>query len=160
MSTYTIHVDHQDFTLSTEAISTLDLHQTSPTDFHLLKDNQAFNVKILSKNMLDKTMSISVNGNRYEVKIDDTYDTMVAQMGLLEKTETLSNDFVAPMPGYIVEVLVKAGDIIKEGTPLFILSAMKMENTILADGIGTVKSVEVQIDDSVVKGQLIIAMES
>ncbi len=160
MSTYTIHVDHQDFTLSTEAIATLDLHQTSQTDFHLLKDNQAFNVKLLSKNILDKTMTISVNGNRYEVKIDDAYDTMVAQMGLLEKTETLSNDFMAPMPGYIVEVLVKPGDAIEEGTPLFVLSAMKMENTILADGIGTVKSVEVKVDDSVVKGQLIIAMES
>lgn len=159
MSTYIIHVDHQDFTLSTETIATLDLHQTSPTGFHLLKDNRAFNVKILSKNMLDKTMTIAINGNRYEVKIDDAYDTMVAQMGLLEKTETLSNDFMAPMPGYIVEVLVKTGDAIKDGTPLFILSAMKMENTILADGIGTVKSVEVQIDDSVVKGQLIIAME-
>ncbi len=160
MSTYTIHVDQQEFTVSTKDLSKLDLHQTSATNFHLLKDHKAFKVKLLAENMLDKTMTMSVNGNKYLVKIDDAYDRMVAEMGLLEKSESKSNDFMAPMPGYIVDVLVKSGDSIEDGTPLFVLSAMKMENTILADGKGVVKSVEVQVDDSVVKGQLIIAMES
>jgi biotin carboxyl carrier protein len=159
MSTYTIHVDHQDFVIKTEDLSALDIHQNSATDFHLLKDNQAFKVELIAENVFEKTMTISVNGNRYDIKIDDAYDTMVKKMGLLEKIEALSNDVTAPMPGYIVDIMVKAGDIIEDGTPLFVLSAMKMENVILSDGKGVVKKIEAKKDDTVVKGQLIIEME-
>jgi len=67
---------------------------------------------------------------------------------------------MAPMPGYIIDIMVNAGDPIEKGTPLFVLSAMKMENVILSDGKGIVKSIEAKIDDSVDKGQLIIEMES
>lgn len=159
MSTYTIHVDQQDFTLSTGDLSALDIHQATATDFHLLKDNKAFKVKLIAENMLKKTMTISVNGNLYAIKIEDTYDMMVKKMGLLEKVEALSNNIKAPMPGFIVDILVKAGDTIEDGTPLFVLSAMKMENVILSDGKGVVKTIEVKKEETVVKGQLIIEME-
>jgi len=63
------------------------------------------------------------------------------------------------MPGLIVDVMVKEGQEISEGTPLLVLSAMKMENIILSQGEGVVKSIEVNKDDTVEKGQLIIEME-
>ena len=63
------------------------------------------------------------------------------------------------MPGLIVDVMVEVGQEIAEGTPLLVLSAMKMENIILSQGDGVVKSVEVQKNDAVEKGQLIIEME-
>lgn len=160
MSAYTIHVDQQEFNLSAEDASSLDMLQTSTNDFHILKDHKAFKVKVLDGDMLQKTVTLSVNGNRYELKIQDAYDTMVAHMGLLEKTEALSNNITAPMPGYMVAIMVKPGDTIEVDTPLFVLSAMKMENIILSNGKGIVKSIEVKKDDSVVKGQLIIEMES
>jgi biotin carboxyl carrier protein len=159
MNQYYIHVDEQDFTVTRDDLSFLDLHKTTPTHFHLLKDHQSYHVELISANMLDKTMTIMVNGNSYNLKIDDEYDTMVAKMGLLEKTEAKSNNIMAPMPGYIVDIMVSAGDAIEKDTPLFVLTAMKMENIILSDGIGVVKSIEVKKDDSVDKGQLIIEME-
>ena len=64
------------------------------------------------------------------------------------------------MPGLIMSVLVKVGQEIEAGTPLLVLSAMKMENQILAQGAGTIKSIEVNVGDAVDKGQLIIEMES
>jgi biotin carboxyl carrier protein len=160
MSTYNIHVDQQSFSIKTEDLSSLDLHQISTTNFHVLKDHQAFDVKIITESFLNKTMSITVNGNNYQVKIDDEYDTMVSKMGLFEKTEAKSNNIEAPMPGYVVDIMVNAGDSIENGTPLFVLSAMKMENIILSDGKGVVKSIEVKKDESVDKGQLIIEMEA
>jgi len=160
MSDYNIHVDEQSFPVKTADLSSLDLHQNSTTKFHLLKDNKAFNVEIIASNMLEKKMTIAVNGNSYNIKIDDQYDTMVTKMGLFEETEAISNDIKAPMPGYIVDIMVAAGDVIEEGTPLFVLSAMKMENIILSAGKGVIKSIEVKVDDSVDKGQLIIEMES
>nr|WP_169933588.1 acetyl-CoA carboxylase biotin carboxyl carrier protein subunit [Nonlabens sp. Ci31] len=160
MSNYIIHVDQQDFSVTTNDLSSLDIHQISTTNFHLLQDHQAYDVEIITEKLIEKTMTIMVNGNSYRVKIDDEHDTMVAQMGLFEKTETKSNNIMAPMPGYIIDIMVNAGDPIEKGTPLFVLSAMKMENVILSDGKGIVKSIEAKIDDSVDKGQLIIEMES
>src|ERR1700729_1927187 len=42
----------------------------------------------------------------------------------------------SPMPGRIVKLLVKAGDEVEAGRPLFVMEAMKMENEIKAKGPG------------------------
>ncbi len=160
MSKYTIHVDDQDFIVETDDLSTFNMHKIAATNFHVLKDSRAFDVKLVSENMLKKKMTVSINGNPYDVKIDDVFDIMVAEMGLLEKTEATSNNVNAPMPGHIIDIMIKPGDTIEDGTPLFILSAMKMENVILSDGKGVVKSIEAKVNDAVVKGQLIIEMEA
>ncbi|EDM45180.1 pyruvate carboxylase [unidentified eubacterium SCB49] len=160
MSTYKITTDQQEFSVKTDELSALDIHKISAEKFHVLKDNQAYKVALISENFLDKSLTLSVNGNLYDLKIDDAYDMMVSKMGLLEKTESKSTNIKAPMPGIIVDILVKPGDSIEDNTPLFILSAMKMENTILSDGKGVVKSIEVNINDAVDKGQLIIEMEA
>ena len=47
----------------------------------------------------------------------------------------------SPMPGSILQVLVKAGDSLAKGQPVIILEAMKMENSITSDYAGTVKRV-------------------
>ena len=47
----------------------------------------------------------------------------------------------APMPGTILDVMVKAGDPVKNGQALVVLEAMKMENEILAPRDGTVAQV-------------------
>jgi len=160
MSSYTITVDQQDFPIKTDDLSALDVHKISKEKYHVLKDNKAFGIELISRNLLDKTMTLAVNGNRYHVKIDDAYDMMVSKMGLFEKTESKSNNIQAPMPGIIVDILVQTGDTIEDGTPLFILAAMKMENTIISEGNGVIKSIEVKVNDAVDKNQLIIEMES
>jgi len=80
-------------------------------------------------------------------------------MGLLTSTSQKINSVKAPMPGLIIDVMVAEGQTVSEGTPLLVLSAMKMENIILSQGAGIVKSIAVKKDDSVEKGQLIIEME-
>ncbi|MHB1843589.1 MAG: biotin/lipoyl-containing protein [Deltaproteobacteria bacterium] len=45
----------------------------------------------------------------------------------------------APMPGKVVRVLVKAGDLVKEGQGLVVVEAMKMENELRAVRAGTVR---------------------
>lgn len=159
MSEFTVHIDDASFELNRIAIEALDLHRISSNHFHVLQNNQAFDVEVLEMNVLTKKATISVNGNRYDLKIDDAYDSMVEKMGLLANTAQKMSSIKAPMPGLIIDVMVEPGDEIEEGTPLLVLSAMKMENVILAEGEGVVKSVEVKKDDAVDKGQLIIEME-
>lgn len=63
-----------------------------------------------------------------------------------------------PMPGTIIDLKVNAGDSIKSGDILLILEAMKMENEILAPEDGTVATVNVSKGDSVNSGDLLVSI--
>jgi biotin carboxyl carrier protein len=49
----------------------------------------------------------------------------------------------SPMPGRVVKVLVKAGDIVEAGEPLVVVEAMKMENELKAKMAGRISEVHV-----------------
>ena len=61
----------------------------------------------------------------------------------------------APMPGTILNVLVKVGDTVTEGQNLMVLEAMKMENEMLAPKAGKVVQVAVTKGQSVATGDLL-----
>jgi acetyl-CoA carboxylase biotin carboxylase subunit len=60
-----------------------------------------------------------------------------------------SDRVITPMPGKIIQVLVKAGDMVKRGQPLAMLEAMKMEHTLSAPADATVEEVSVATGDQV-----------
>ena len=59
------------------------------------------------------------------------------------------NPVTAPLPGRILEVLVKVGDKVVEGQDVVVLEAMKMENPITTEFSGEVKAIFVQPGDTV-----------
>ncbi len=73
--------------------------------------------------------------------------------------EAVRGGLIAPMPGKVVQVLVKPGDSVKAGQPLLVLEAMKMEQTTRSAADGVVKQVLVREGDQVTAGQVLIAME-
>jgi len=159
MNTYIVSVNEKEFSVNKSDVDALDSFNIDNQNLHILDGNLAYAVHALRTDFLNKIMSVSVNGNTYEVQIEDEYDQQVKKMGLLAVTVQKINSIKAPMPGLIVDIMVKVGQEISEGTPLLVLSAMKMENIILSQGEGVVKSIEVKKDDAVEKGQLIIEME-
>ena len=70
-----------------------------------------------------------------------------------------SGAVTSPMAGAIKAVLVKPGDSVKQGQPLVVLEAMKMENQITAPVVGTVKSVDVAVGESVQEGHVLVVLE-
>ncbi len=71
----------------------------------------------------------------------------------------MSVELKAPMPGKILEVLVKVGDQVKEDDEVIMLEAMKMENPIYAPTDGTVKEIKVKANDSVETEQTMMVIE-
>jgi biotin carboxyl carrier protein len=62
----------------------------------------------------------------------------------------------APMPGVILEIFVKAGDVIERGQRIAVLDAMKMHNLIRAPRTATIREVCVEAGQAVGHGDALV----
>ncbi len=136
-----------------------DLLSLENNNFHIIKDNQSYRATVVSINHEEKTMLISVNGNDYEIGIKDKYDLLLQQMGISAKSSAKINNFKAPMPGLIREIMAAAGAEVSKGDILLILEAMKMENALKSPRDGKIKKVNITVGNAVEKGQILIEFE-
>jgi len=74
-------------------------------------------------------------------------------------TNGVSRDVTAPMPGTILAVEVKPGDVVAHGQTVCVLEAMKMKNAIRAPRDGTVAEVLVQAGQTVRYGETLVRFE-
>lgn len=138
----------------------LDWVQTAPGLYHLLRDHQPFRIEVIRAEPGRKRFAIRVNGRAYEVLLADDLDQQIDRMGFrLHSVQSVSR-IEAPMPGLILAVHVSAGDPVREGDPLLILEAMKMENVILSPRDGVIRSVAVQQGAAVDKKSLLVEFEN
>ena len=154
----TVNVEHE-FEFSRDQLSQLDAVSTSEQSYHILENNSSFKAKIVATDFAKKTYSIQVNSNTYEVVIKDEIDILIKEMGFTVGASKQLNNLISPMPGLIIDVQVTAGQEVKEGDTLVILSAMKMENSFVSHTDGVIKAVHVVKDDAVDKGQLLVEFE-
>ena len=66
----------------------------------------------------------------------------------------------APMPGKIVAVPAKAGDVVSKGQPIVVLEAMKMEHALTAPFDGVVAEFNVAVGDQVVDGAVLAVVKA
>jgi len=78
-------------------------------------------------------------------------------LALAASTEVPPGRLTAPMPGRVVEIMVKPGDAVKRGAALIVLEAMKMEHTIAAPADGAVAAVHYTIGDLVEEGAALLS---
>jgi len=71
----------------------------------------------------------------------------------------LSRFLLAPMPGLLTRLEVKAGDTVEAGQPIAVVEAMKMENILRAVKAGGVKSVSAGVGESLSVDQVIVEFE-
>ena len=67
-------------------------------------------------------------------------------------------DVVSPMPGNIIDILVKVGDVVEEQQTVAILEAMKMENELVAPKTGTVTAINVTKGTAVDVAEVIVTI--
>ena len=73
--------------------------------------------------------------------------------------EDPSGRLVSPLPGSVIEVLVKNGETVAKGQALMIIEAMKMEHTITAPRRGTVKQLYFSRGEQVAEGAQLLDFE-
>ncbi|WP_195940403.1 DUF2118 domain-containing protein [Romboutsia sp. 1001713B170131_170501_G6] len=120
-----------------------------------------------------KKYNITVNGKVYEVEIEEVLPNTEKefkvnknieikkdrnQEKIRESNNNTRDDKVikAPMPGTIVNVLVKQGDNVKKGQVIAILEAMKMENEIVSPTDGSVEIISVDKGQNVSLGDSLL----
>lgn len=125
-----------------------------------------------------KKFNITVNGNSYEVEVEEIKDGVVsaprpqvsaapaqaapkAAPAPAKKASAPSaggDGVKAPMPGTILDIKVSEGQEVKSGQVLVILEAMKMENELVAPKDGVVQSINVSKGASVNSGDVLVTL--
>ena len=134
----------------------LDLKEIKPGSFHILKDNKSFNVEVVKADYSEKTFTLSVNGNKYKLKVKDKFDELLHTLGLDTASSGKINEVRAPMPGMVLEIKIAPGGIVKKGDALIVLEAMKMENILKSPADGVVKEIMAKKGIAVEKNQVLI----
>ena len=133
-----------------------DLSRIDSRHFHIIHDHRSYEAEIVKVNWEEKKFVVKVNDRKFEIHIKDKFDMLLEKMGMSDLASQHATDIKAPMPGLIVDILVKEGDPVKKGDSIMILEAMKMENVIKAPGDGEVNSILVSKGDSVEKNQVLL----
>ncbi|MBL0145937.1 MAG: acetyl-CoA carboxylase biotin carboxyl carrier protein subunit [Chitinophagaceae bacterium] len=148
-----------EFTIDNAALNAADFIKKSPTDFNLIKNNRSVNARLIETDMPGKFLQIEVEGEIFNIEIKDELDQMLDQMGFNSASTKHIKEVKAPMPGLVLEVNVTQGQEVKEGDRLLILSAMKMENSILIHADAKIKNIKVSAGQAVDKGQVLVELE-
>ncbi len=149
-----------DFDVSKAEINALDAVKENENHYHILSNNTTYKAEIAQGDFHTKRYHIKINGNVYQVAIENELDGLIKDLGFEIGATKQVNDIKAPMPGLILDIAVKAGQEVQEDETLLILEAMKMENVITAPRSGMIKSVSVKQGDAVDKNQLLIEFEA
>ena len=134
-----------------------------------IKGNQ-YEVKV--NDFEDEVAQIEVNGTEYNVQIHREVKPVKTPRlvrkpvehkpgeGSIQKSSSGAVILVkSPLPGNIFKIITSEGAVVKKGDNLLIMEAMKMENNILAEKDGVVKTIKVKLGDAVLQGDVLIEME-
>ncbi len=115
-----------------------------------------------------KSYTITVNGSAYDVTVEETgagsapaaapAAPKAAAPKAAPKAAAGGAPINAPMRGTIVDIKVKVGDKVTNGTVVAVLEAMKMENDIVSDRDGVVASICVNKGEAVETGAPVVTL--
>lgn len=89
------------------------------------------------------------------------YKTLLTKKFINRKIWVEANPFEIQsfIPGTIIQISIKEGDVVNEGDPLLILEAMKMQNRIEMPFTARIKKINVSVGDRIPKDSIMIELE-
>lgn len=110
----------------------------------------------------NRDLTYTINGNRRVVTIKDNQaltKSIVSGSSIQYANSDDPNEIGANIPGNIIKILVEKGEEVKEGQPIAIIEAMKMETNVISPKDGLIEKIFIKEGDMVKSGQLIALLE-
>src|SRR5439155_6253076 len=123
-------------TLDGRAVA-VDAVEIAPNTLSILLDGQSFEISVTPSP--DGTLKLQTGAREFTAEIIDPRAWSGRRHANVEAEGR--QQIVAPMPGKVVRLLVKAGDHVEAGQGLLVVEAMKMQNEIRSPKSGTVERV-------------------
>jgi biotin carboxyl carrier protein len=132
-----------------------DALQISPYIFSILLNGQSHEVRITPESC--GKLKLQTRTQEFIAEVVDPRSWSGRRHGQVEAEGR--QQIVAPMPGKIVRVLVKAGDRVEAGHGLLVVEAMKMQNEIRSPKSGIVERVLAKEGQLVTAGEVLAWVE-
>lgn len=127
--------------------------------YKVISGGQTSFIEVLDVNIDAKQLTIRYKHNVYEIEFENELDVVLNNMGINKSSEVINTDIKAPMPGKVLDIVVKEGDKVTKGDAILILEAMKMENVLKAESDCSIKKLHVVSSDNVEKNQLLVELD-
>ena len=110
---------------------------------------------------------VNVNGTPYEVEVEEIaagaapaapVKAAAPAPAAAAPVAAGATSVTAPMPGNILDIKVKVGDMVEANTVVIMLEAMKMENEIFAGAAGKVTAINVTKGSTVNSGDVLVVI--
>ena len=134
-----------------------DQQSLGPVEFNVTLHGETYNIRITGTGHTGQNKRpfyVSVDGVTEEILVETLEElpgahTPHGKTGSGRPRATAPGHVTTSMPGTIIDVLVKKGDVVKAGDAMLVTEAMKMETEVQAPIAGTVLEVHVAKGDSV-----------
>jgi len=146
--------DHWSITLDGQALDG-DAVEIAPHTFSILLHGQSHEIRVTPAP--GGTLTLQTRLEEFTAVVLDPRVRSGRRHGSLEAEGR--QQVVAPMPGKVVRLLVKAGDTVEAGQGLLVIEAMKMQNEIHSPKSGVVERLLAQEGQPVNAGEILAWVE-
>lgn len=141
-----------------DAIYELDVRRTSHNIYSIINGYNSYNIEIAIDKNNPRIYLVNCKLNNMTAVVQDA-QTRYAKRRNKGGMGDESNIIATPMPGKVVNILVKEGDVVEEKQTLIIVEAMKMQSEYKAGSNKKVKRILVKPGDTISGNQPLIILE-
>jgi biotin carboxyl carrier protein len=134
----------------------LDVRRVGPTCFSILVGDRCFDLDVVRDG---DQLIVSSRGRAIHIRLVDAAQHARRVRAGRHSPEKGPAEVKAMMPGRIVNVLVKPGDMVTHHQGLVVVEAMKMENELKSPKAGKIVEVRISAGQTVEKGDLLVIIE-
>jgi biotin carboxyl carrier protein len=136
----------------------LDIVEVENGVYSILFNGHSYNVELIEGENSKKYI-VNTFAKTFNVEVIDAESKYITNRNKGMEVEG-SNQVVSPMPGKIVKIPVKAGEMVVTGQTLIVVEAMKMQSEFKATGDKIVQAILVREGDTVDSHQVMIKLEN
>ena len=130
----------------------IDMESLNANGLHILRQPTR-NVETLLESNRIGIYDVQIEGNHLSAEV------VFGHQKQDNKTKSSVGKLISPMPGIIVDILVKSGDRVEKGDTILVQEAMKMQMKLRTSSSGTVMRINTATGSQVEKDELLVTIK-